>query len=333
MECIPHHLKVTDRSGEEDITLLKREVLKIIKVHLNETKSVLQVFEQFQGIIRGTLTERIRRFVAATQDEKSAGRIGDKDYAHLIKELRYYQKLARQLPTLVFLPMFEVGTKEAKDEIQRRIESLLDVVFECYEAGVIRAARAISAKYEAVAAQLSKTLHKPEDVADMERYKTDLLLQMGRLQGEIQTNREQFFFLLRADRTFKNETQDLIVQLFTWPARLDEHIIACEDKHEEQKNNLESQIRELRSSFIKDTAALRQRVQVVGSWGEAQTFWVNIEKLRQLQKDLLEQNERMNTLLEQERMIFGTASGLDGFSELRSWFAPFFELGTSIYTL
>jgi hypothetical protein len=38
---------VTDRSGEEDITMLKREVLKIIKVHLNETKSVLQVFDQF----------------------------------------------------------------------------------------------------------------------------------------------------------------------------------------------------------------------------------------------------------------------------------------------
>ena len=128
--------------------------------------------------------------------------------------------------------MFEVGTKYAKDEIQRRIDSLLDVVFECYEAGVIKASRAICAKYDNVAASLSKTLSKPEDVAEMEKYKTNLLLQMGRLQGEIQTNREQFFFLLRADRTLRSETQDLIVQLYTWPKRLDEHIVACEDKHE-----------------------------------------------------------------------------------------------------
>lgn len=110
------------------------------------------------------------------------------------------------MPTLIFLPMFEVGTKDAKDEIQRRIDSLLDVVFECYEAGVIKASRAICAKYDNVAASLSKTLFKPEDVAEMEKYKTNLLLQMGRLQGEIQTNREQFFFLLRADRTLKSET-------------------------------------------------------------------------------------------------------------------------------
>jgi hypothetical protein len=88
------------------------------------------------------------------------------------------------------------------------------------------------------------------------------------------------------------------MQLYTWPKRLDEHIIACEDQHEEQKNALESQIRELRSSFIKDTASLQQRVQEVGSWGEAQTFWVNIEKLRQIQKELLGHNERMNTILE-----------------------------------
>ena len=44
-EDLPHYLKVTDRSGETDINMLKREVLRIIKVHLNETKGVLQVFD------------------------------------------------------------------------------------------------------------------------------------------------------------------------------------------------------------------------------------------------------------------------------------------------
>ena len=32
-------------------------------------------------------------------------------------------------------------------------------------------------------------------------------------------------------------------------------------------------------------------------------------------------------------MIFGNAKELDGFSELRLWFAPFYELGISIHQL
>jgi len=32
---------------------------------------------------------------------------------------------------------------------------------------------------------------------------------------------------------------------------------------------------------------------------------------------MLEQEERMNTILEQEKMIFGSAGELEGFSEMR----------------
>jgi hypothetical protein len=51
------------------------------------------------------------------KNEATAQKVGDKDYAALIKELRYYQKLSRQLPSMVFLPMFEVGVLGVKEEI------------------------------------------------------------------------------------------------------------------------------------------------------------------------------------------------------------------------
>ena len=41
----------------------------------------------------------------------------------------------------------------------------------------------------------------------------------------------------------------------------------------------------------------------------------------------------MNTILEQEKMIFGCAGELEGFNELRLWFTPFYELGTGVHEI
>lgn len=145
-------------------------------MHLKETKRVLEVFEQFQGVIRGNLGEKVARFLSAAKGEAAGRRIGDRDYATLIKELRYYQRLSLQLPSMVFLPVFEVGVKEVKEEIQRRLARLLEQVFDSYEARVIKSSKAICAKYEAVAARLGESLQDPDGVASMERYKNNLLL-------------------------------------------------------------------------------------------------------------------------------------------------------------
>ena len=48
---------------------------------------------------------------------------------------------------------------------------------------------------------------------------------------------------------------------------------------------------------------------------------------------MLEQEERMRTILEQEKMIFGSAGELEGFNAMRSWFSPFYELATGVYEI
>ena len=77
---------------------------------------------------------------------------------------------------MVFLPVFEVGVKEVKEEIQRRLDLLLSRVFDSYEERVYKNSQAICAKYEAVAMRLGESLQDPDGVASMERYKNNLLL-------------------------------------------------------------------------------------------------------------------------------------------------------------
>ena len=45
------------------------------------------------------------------------------------------------------MPMFEVGVKKPKEEIQRRLDILLDRVFAKYEDGVLAASLSLDAKY------------------------------------------------------------------------------------------------------------------------------------------------------------------------------------------
>lgn len=271
------------------------------------------------------------RALSAVQDNGLTGRAADKEYAATIKELRFYEKLSRQLPTVVFLPMFEVGVRGVKEEIQRRLAAQLDRVFEHYEAGAIAAARALCSKYETICQRLSAPLTTPAELVQMERYKADLLAEMGRVQQETQASRESVFFLLRADRMLRQETQDLVLKLYAWPGKLDAHVQRCEEKHEVERQALETELAKMRADFERNTEQLEVGLREVGQWGDPQACWINIEKIRLYERELAVQEERMTTLLEQEKMVHGCAGKLVGFQELRAWFAPFYDLWTGVH--
>ena len=177
-------LRVTDEA-ETCYQKAKEDILHIVSTHLHEAKRVLEVYQQFDEVIKGPLARRVTKTLTQLQDDAMFGHSTDKDYSVLIKELRYLQKLSRQLPTIIFLPMFEVGARSVKEEIQRRLDGLLGQVFESYEAGVIAAAHALCNRYESIKEHLGQPLNTPSDVVEMDKYKNDLLLDMTRLQAEM----------------------------------------------------------------------------------------------------------------------------------------------------
>lgn len=264
---VDRFLRVADKA-ENCYKRAKQDILHIVSIHLREVKRVLEVYEQFEEVIRGALARRVARILMQAQDDGIMGRSTDKDYAALIKELRYLQKLSRQLPTIVFLPMFEVGVKSVKEEIQRRLDVLLDQVFQSYEAGVIETAQALCNRYEGICEHLGWPLSSPSEVVEMDRYKSDLLLDMTRLQAEMQASRDSVFFLLRADRALGQETQDLVLQLHAWPRKLDDQLAACEERHEAERSALEAQIGKLRADFERDTGKLEAQLKEVATWGD-----------------------------------------------------------------
>ena len=218
-----------------------------------------------------------------------------------------------------------------KEEIQRRLDVLLNQVFETYEAGVITTAHALCNRYESICEHLGWPLSSPSEVVQMDRYKSDLLLDMTRLQAEMQASRDAVFFLLRADRTLGEETQDLVLQLHAWPRKLDDQLAACEERHEAERSALEAQIAKLRADFERDTGKLEAQLKEVATWGDPQGYWINIDKVQNYQKQLLVEEERMTDILAQEKMIFGCAGRLVGFSELRAWFAPYHGLWIAVH--
>ena len=54
----------------------------------------------------------------------------------------------------------------------------------------------------------------------MDRYKNNLLLEMGNLQEKMYENRKSIFFLLHNDKMFEDETWNLVKELHEWPNKL-----------------------------------------------------------------------------------------------------------------
>lgn len=327
---IGRHLRVAQPS-EECYRRAKQEILAVVAAHLADTKRVLEIYQQFEPVLQGSLALKVSRTLAAVQEDGLTGRAADKEYAGIIKEVRLYQKLSRQLPTIVFLPMFEVGVRSVKEEIQRRLAGLLERAFEHYEAGAIAAGRALCTRYEAVCERLGASLTSPAEVVQMESYKAEVLGEMARVQQEAQAHRDSVFFLLRADRQLRQESQDLVLKLHAWPQKLDAHLQGCEEKHEAERAALEAQLARLRADFDRDTAQLEASLREVAQWGDPQACWQNIEKITQYQRELSVQEERMAALLAQEKMLHGSAGKPVGFEELRAWFAPYYDLWTGVH--
>ena len=86
-------------------------------------------------------------------------------------------------------------------------------------------------------------------------------------------NRESVFFLVRADRALKEQTQELVIKLHDWPKKLDDHMAACEERHEEEKKALESQIAKQRQAFLADMRTWESAAKEVAQWGDPQTWW------------------------------------------------------------
>ena len=74
----------------------------------------------------------------------------------------------------------------------------------------------------------------------------------------MKANRQSIFFLIRADRILKPETQGLVLDLHRWPSKLDDHLDKCDERHNEEKAKLEKEVELMRKEFNKDLIALRK---------------------------------------------------------------------------
>ncbi len=182
-------------------------------------------------MIGGQLQAKVKEFVKENRRES--------EYELLITELRYFDKLVLQLPTTVFFPMFEVGTLQVKQEIQKRIKTMLSQVFQKFENSLISVSSQICDRYSQILRYLEKVLKTPTDVVDMERYKNNLLLEMGNLQEKMFENRKSVFFLMHHEYMYTDSSWDLIKQLHDWPAQLNKALDAADERHHVERGDIE----------------------------------------------------------------------------------------------
>ena len=138
--------------------------------------------------------------------------------------------------------MFEIGTLLVKEELQRRVKTLLALVFKRYESTMAVRSQMICDKYQQICKYLDKQLKTPHDVVDMERFKNNLLLEIGTLQEKTHENRKAAFFLLHLDKVYEEDTWALLKALYDWPDKLNAHMDSCDDRHRAERLNIENHV-------------------------------------------------------------------------------------------
>lgn len=177
---------------------------------------------------------------------------------------------------------------------------------------------------------MDKLLKTPHDVVDMERYKNNLLLEMGNLQEKMYENRKSMFFLLRNDKMFEDESWQLIKDLHEWPAKLNAHMDVCDDRHRNERNDIENMVVKKRDMFETQVAVLEENIKEVMQWGDLASYRIVINKILDYQTQIDAFEEQMIEISQEEMMLFGFKSNFDAFHRVKKFYAPFYELWTNV---
>ena len=76
-------------------------------------------------------------------------------------------------------------------------------------------------------------------------------------------NRKSIFFLLKNDKMFEEECWTLIKDLHEWPCKLNNHMDDCDDRHRNERNDIENFVVKKRDIFEGNIGALEENIKEV----------------------------------------------------------------------
>ena len=185
-------------------------------------------------------------------------------------------------------------------------------------------------KYNQICRYLDKVLKTPHDVVDMERYKNNLLLELGNLNEKSFENRKSIFFLMHNDKMYEEETWASVKELHLWPSRLNAHMDRCDERHRNERNEIENYVIKKKEIFEGLMIQLDELTQEVSTWGDLYAYRMVIDKINDFQHQIEDYEEQMLEISQEEMMLFGYKSGFDAFLKIKKFFSPFYELWTNV---
>ena len=171
----------------------------------------------------------------------------------MIKEVRFFRRLAQQLPKTAYFPMFEVTLTKVNQAINTTLQNLQDSFFTKFETKLSQSCQLIVHRYTEISLFISREVKSAKECVEMEFYKNNLALEMTSLRNRIDQNRSLICFLIRNDFVFQDSTQQLIVNLHEWPYLLSQLLDEAEDRHKKNREDLENQLMERKDQFEIDS--------------------------------------------------------------------------------
>jgi len=125
-------------------------------------------------------------------------------------------------------------------------------------------------------------MRTPQDVVDMERYKNNLLLEMGNIQEKMNENKKQVFFLMRNDKMFEEDTWALIKSLHEWPDKLNDHMDKADERHRKERDDIEIEVLTKKREFEDLIASSEEQYREAEQWYDLYQYRLYMDKVYEM---------------------------------------------------
>ncbi len=152
---------------------------------------------------------------------------------------------------------------------------------------------------------------------------------MNSLKDRISSNLTLIFFLIRNDYLLEDQTQKLIANLHDWPWLLSQLSEEADERHQNNRDLLETTLIAKREQFEIDISKLLEdQISLIPQYGDIYAYRQVLPKIQEISSKLEAYQALMLELVEEETLLFKFKSNYAILSETSETFAPYRDFWT-----
>jgi hypothetical protein len=244
--------------NDDNIINLKNKIIKHLKNHFIDMEESMKIFDPLKELYSNHLSDNIYSFLETVNQNLSIG-VDYNKYLQFGEKIRQLQKYISTIPNFISYSLLSIDTRDIKSDLFKKTVELSNYLFKSLEDSIILLYTGCNDKYNKIFKLIDKRLYTPEELVEMDKIKVSMTSELNNISKDFEDAMKIYFFLFKVDHNFSDsimtKTDETVKRHLRFKKEYDEiekvhqrDRDILENKFREDKNNLDSDIREFISN-------------------------------------------------------------------------------------